>query len=103
MMTVFEREAAGLYVDQHPADVIDYGRNWADLIPDSDVIVSSTWEAVGATLTSPQQDGLLTSVFVALEAGVREALVSNTVQTAAGRRQRWEFVLRRRASPVLMT
>ena len=102
MKSVFAREAAGLYVEQYAGDVLDYGRDWADLIPDGDVIVSSVWEATGAMLTAPQQVGRVTSVFVALADGARAALVSNVVQTAAGRRARWEFVVRRRTSPALM-
>lgn len=100
MTTVFEREAAGLVVEQSIDDVLDYGRDWSDLVPDGDVIVSSVWQAAGATLTSPGQSGLVTNVFVALDVGTREAVVSNVVQTAAGRRQRWDFVVRRRVSPV---
>lgn len=102
MKSAFVVDAAGLYVEQYAGDVLDYGRDWSDLVPDTDAIVSSDWESVGATLSAPQLSGTVTSVFVALNEGVRAALVSNIVQTAAGRRARWEFVVRRRASPALM-
>lgn len=87
MRSAFFRDAEGLYVVQRAGEILDYGFDHVDAVPAGDSITSSVWAAEGCTLSAPELDGTVSTVFVTGGVAGTVARVTNTINTAGGRRK----------------
>lgn len=66
---------------------LDYGFIWTKWLEQGETITSSTWEAsTGITLSKPQIDGNVTSVFAAGGEANKFYKLVNTIVTSEGRK-----------------
>ena len=88
--SAFYRDDANVLTsEQTSVDILDYTFDWADFLPQDDVIVESTWNTTGGTASAMERDGYLCSALIAGPVGI--IAVSNTIRSAFGRRKRLDF------------
>lgn len=86
MISAFRLISGRLVVEQHDAEIIDYGFDWTDRLELGETISSSVWSAdAGIAVTAPQVDGLVTSAFVGGGTADQRYQVRNVVTTSGGR------------------
>lgn len=93
-MAIFEQDNNALSVHQNMAAYLDYAFDWGDWLADGDAIASSTWSSVGdLVLSLAAVNGAVTSVWIEGGQPNTRYVVSNTVVSTSGRRDRRTFAL----------